>query len=84
MNLNIKVTKILYYRFLLLDQFRFGETHFTTHPRFVADGSAISPFLGGYVVARNNSTMGVDSTGGCQREVVNGGLSFGARKIVNM
>jgi len=50
----------------------------------VADGSAISPFLGGYVVARNNSTMEVVSTGGCQREVVNGGLSFGARKIVNM
>jgi len=27
------VTKILYYRFLLLDQFRFGETHFTTYQR---------------------------------------------------
>ena len=27
------MTKILYYRFLLLDQFRFGETHFTTYQR---------------------------------------------------
>jgi hypothetical protein len=44
MNLNIKVTKILYHRFLLLDQFHFCETHFTTYQRFVANKSA--PFLG--------------------------------------
>jgi len=47
MNLNMKVTKILYHWFLLLDQFRFCETHFTTYQRFVADQSAISPSLGG-------------------------------------
>jgi len=41
------VTKILYHWILLLDQFRFCETHFTTYQRFVADQSAISPFLGG-------------------------------------
>ena len=40
MNLNMKVTKILYHWFLLLDQFRFCETHFTTYQRFVADRSA--------------------------------------------
>ena len=43
----MKVTKILYHRLLSLDQFRFCETHFTTYPRFVANKSAISPFLGG-------------------------------------
>ena len=48
LNLNIKVTKILYHWFLLLDQFRFCETYFTTYQRFVADQSAISPFLGGH------------------------------------
>jgi len=47
LNLNIKVTDILYYWFLLLDQFRFCETHFTTYQRFVTNQSAISPFLGG-------------------------------------
>ena len=41
------MTKILYDSFLLLDRFRFCETHFTTYQRFVADRSAISPFLGG-------------------------------------
>jgi len=41
------VTKILYHWILLLDRFRFCETHFTTYQRFVADRSAISPFLGG-------------------------------------
>jgi len=36
------------YRWLsLLDQFRFCETHFTTYQQFVANHSAISPFLGG-------------------------------------
>ena len=36
------------YRWLLLFyQFCFCETHFTTYQRFVADQSAISPFLGG-------------------------------------
>ena len=30
-----------------MDRFRFCETHFTTYQRFVADQSAISPFLGG-------------------------------------
>jgi len=30
------VTKILYHWFLLLDQFRFCETHFTTYQQFVA------------------------------------------------
>jgi len=43
----MKVTKLLYQSFLLLDRFRFCETHFTTYLRFVADQSAISPFLGG-------------------------------------
>jgi len=37
----------LYHWVLLLDQFRFCETHFTTYQGFVADQSAISPFLGG-------------------------------------
>jgi len=41
---------MLYDWFLLLDQFRFCETHFTTCQRFVADQSAISPFLGGICV----------------------------------
>ena len=41
------MTEILYYWFLLLDQFRFCETHFTTYEWFVAGQSAISPFLGG-------------------------------------
>ena len=40
------MTKILYHWFLLLGQIRFCETHFTTYQRFVADQSAISPFLG--------------------------------------
>jgi len=43
----MKVKKILYHRLLSLDQFRFCETQFTTYPRFVANKSAISPFLGG-------------------------------------
>ena len=46
-NLQIKVTKILYYRLLLLDKFHFCGTHFTTFQRFVANTSAISLFLGG-------------------------------------
>jgi hypothetical protein len=50
MNLNIKVTQILYHWFLLLDWFRFWETHFTTYQRFVADQSVISPSLGGYAL----------------------------------
>ena len=37
----------MYNSFLLLVRFRFCETHFTTHQRFVADRSAISPLLGG-------------------------------------
>ena len=44
---NIKVTKVRYHWLLLLEQFRFCETHFTTYPRFVADQSAMTPFLGG-------------------------------------
>ena len=47
-NLNIKVTKILYHCFLLLDWFRFWETHFTTYQRFVADQSVIISSLGGW------------------------------------
>ena len=47
MNSTIKVTKILEYNTLLLDLFRFSETYFTTYQRFVAEQSAISPFLGG-------------------------------------
>ena len=47
----MKVTKILYYWLLLLDQFRFCETHFTIYQQFVADQSAISTFLGGGVLA---------------------------------
>ena len=47
LNLNIQVTKILYQWLLLLHSFRFCETYLTTHPRFVASTSAISPFLGG-------------------------------------
>jgi hypothetical protein len=47
MNLNMKVTRILCHWFLLLYQFRFCETHFTTYQGFVADQSAISPSLGG-------------------------------------
>jgi len=47
LNLNVQVTKILYHLFLLLDWFRFWETHFTTYQQFVADQSAISPSLGG-------------------------------------
>jgi len=43
----IIVTKILYYSYLLLDSFRFCGRYFTTHPRFVPNKSAISPFLGG-------------------------------------
>ena len=46
-SLNIKVTEILYYWHLLLDSFCFCETYFTTHPQFVANKGAISPFLGG-------------------------------------
>jgi len=38
---NIHVTKILYYWLFLLDSFRFCETYFGTHPRFVANKSAI-------------------------------------------
>jgi len=45
--LNIKMTKILYHLYYLLDSFHFCETYFTTHPRFVANKSAISPCLGG-------------------------------------
>jgi len=41
------VTKILYHRLLLLEQFRFCETYFTTYQRFVADQSANTPSLGG-------------------------------------
>jgi len=37
MNLNIKVTTILYHWLLILDQFHFCETHFTTY-QFVAIG----------------------------------------------
>ena len=47
----MKATKILCYWFLLSDSFNFCETHFTTHQRFVADHSAISPFLGGKLPA---------------------------------
>ena len=47
LHFNSKVTKILYRRPLLLDWFRFWETHFTAYLRFVCDQSAISPFLGG-------------------------------------
>ena len=47
LNLDTKVTKILYHWFLLLDWFRFWETHFTTYQWFVADQSAIIPSLGG-------------------------------------
>jgi len=42
----------LYHWLLLMDQIRFCETHFTTYQRFVADHSAISPFLGGSVWQR--------------------------------
>ena len=49
LNLNIKMTKMLYHLYYLLDSFRFFETYFTTHPRSVAKKSAISPFLGGGV-----------------------------------
>jgi len=45
--LSIKETKILYHWKLLLYQFRFCETHFTTYQRFVADQNTISAFLGG-------------------------------------
>ena len=48
LNIDIKLTKILYYSLLLLDRFRFCEIYFTTYQRFVADQSAISPFLGGF------------------------------------
>ena len=41
------MTKIVYHRFLLLDEFRFCEAHFTTYQRSAANTSAISPFLGG-------------------------------------
>ena len=41
----IELSHILYHSFLLLGLFRFFETHFTTY-QFVADHSAISPFLG--------------------------------------
>ena len=41
--------KILYCWLLLLDQFCFCETHFTTYQRFVADQRAISQSLGGIV-----------------------------------
>jgi len=44
----MKLTKILYHSFLLLDRFQFCETHFTTYQRLVADQSVISPFLGGW------------------------------------
>jgi len=46
----MKVTNILYHWFLLLDQFRFCETHCTTYQRFVGDQSAISPSSGGLVM----------------------------------
>ena len=41
------MTKILYHWLLLLEQFRFCETYFTTYQRFVADQSANTPSLGG-------------------------------------
>jgi len=41
LNLNIKMTKILYRLYYSLDSFHFCETCFTTHPRFVANKSAI-------------------------------------------
>ena len=44
------MTEILYHWFLLLDQFHFCATHITTYQRFVADHSAIGPFLGGSMV----------------------------------
>jgi len=47
LNFNIKMTKILCYWYLLFDSFRSCETYFATHPQFVANKSAISPFLGG-------------------------------------
>jgi len=47
LNLNIKVTNILYHQILSLDLFRFCETYLTTYQRFVANKSANSPFLGG-------------------------------------
>jgi len=53
----MKVTKILYYWFLLLDSFNFRETYFTTHQRFVANKSAISPFLGGTQERNNKNSV---------------------------
>jgi len=57
-NPDLKVTKILYHCFLLLDWFRFWETHLTTYQRFVAGQSAIIPSLGGQLgtVWLNDST----------------------------
>jgi len=49
--------KILYCWLLLLDQFRFCETHFTTYQRFVADQNAISSSLGGIVVQHCSRTL---------------------------
>ena len=48
LNLSIRETKILYRWFggFLLDLFRLCETHFTAYQWFMANRSAISPFLG--------------------------------------
>jgi len=59
---NIKVKNILYYCFWLLDPFRFCEICFTTHPPFVANKSAISPFSGGCDVAYSNVYTSKDMT----------------------
>jgi len=53
----MKVTKILYHWFLLLDQIRFCETHFTAYQQFLADQSAISPFLGGLLPKQNHCAL---------------------------
>jgi len=41
-----KMSNILYHLFLFFGLFYFCQTHFVTHQRFVANPSAISPFLG--------------------------------------
>ena len=53
------MTKILFYWLSLLDYFCFLESYFSTNPRFVANKSAIFPFLGGSLQEREPGMISV-------------------------
>ena len=59
------MSKLLCHWFVSLDSFRFLRIHFTTHQLFVANTSAISPFLGGYVYTQNihNKSVNLQTDG---------------------